>query len=247
MKMNTIYNSLIKAAVAVSLAFGLIVIAGGVADAQYGGYGSYGRNGGYGNGIYQIAQQNGYNDGLRKGAEDAREGHNNPTGTSDYRNATNGYNSRMGNKDAYREAYRQGFLQGFNEAQSRAYNGGYGNGGYGNGGYNNGGYGRTGGYPTNGGYGNRGGYGNYGGYGNNTYQIAQQNGYNDGLRKGQEDAREGHNNPTGTSEYRNAMNGYDSRMGDRRQYQQAYRQGFLQGFAEGQRGGRYNGRGYGRH
>lgn len=224
MKMNNIYGGLMRAAAAVSLVFGFIFIAGGVAEAQYGGYGHYGRYGGYGNGVYQIAQQNGYNDGLRKGEEDFREGHNNPQGTSEYKRATNGYDSRMGDKETYKQAYRQAFLQGFSEAQNRAYGGGYGN----YGGYNNGPY-----YRND-------GYGNYGGYGNDIYRIAQQNGYNDGLRKGEEDAREGHNNPTGTSEYKRATNGYDSRMGDRYQYQQAYRQAFLQGFSESQNNGRYN-------
>jgi hypothetical protein len=238
MNINRILNMALKAGFAIALVIGFISLGSSAVQAQYGGYG---RSGGYGGGIYQIAQQNGYNDGLRKGQEDAREGHNNPTGTNEYRRATNGYDSRMGDRYQYQQAYRQAFLQGFAQGQNQAYNGGYGN---------NGGYGRSGDYGRNGGYGNypnNGGYGRntgYGGYGNDIYRVAQQNGYNDGLRKGQQDAREGHNNPTGTNEYRRATNGYDSRMGDRYQYQQAYRQGFLQGFSEGQSYGRYGNRGY---
>ena len=96
-------------------------------DGYYGNNGGYNRNDGYYgnngyNNVYRIAQQNGYNDGLRKGEEDARERHNNPTGTSEYKHATNGYNSSYGNKDAYKQAYRQAFLQGFDEGQSRYYN-----------------------------------------------------------------------------------------------------------------------------
>ena len=219
----------LKAGFAVALVVGMISLSSSAVQAQYDGYG---RSGGYGGGVYQIAQQNGYNDGLRKGQEDAREGHNNPTGTNEYRRATNGYDSRMGDRYQYQQAYRQAFLEGFAQGQSQAYGGGYGS--YGT-------YGRNGDYGRNGGYGTY-GNGGYGGYGNNIYRIAQQNGYNDGLRKGQEDAREGHNNPTGTNEYRRATNGYDSRMGDRYQYQQAYRQGFLQGFSEGQSYGRYGNR-----
>ncbi len=83
--------------------------------------GNYGNNRN-GNNIYRIAQQNGYNDGLRKGAEDARENHSNPQGTSEYKRATNGYNSSYGNKEQYKQAYRQAFLQGFDEAQNRGYN-----------------------------------------------------------------------------------------------------------------------------
>jgi hypothetical protein len=236
MKNSNFLNIILRAGFAISLAFGFVVVSNSSVQAQYG---SYGRYGGYGNSTYQIAQQNGYNDGLLKGQEDAREGHNNPTGTSEYRNATRGYSSSMGNKDQYKEAYRQAFLQGFSEGQNRYYgNGGYGN----NGGYNNGGYGNNGGY-NNGGYNRNGRYGNNGGYGNTTYDInsiAQQNGYNDGLLKGQEDAREGHNNPTGTSEYRNATHGYDSRMGSKEQYRETYRQAFLQGFNDGQNGSRSN-------
>jgi hypothetical protein len=95
--------------------------------------GGYNRNGGYGNGgynnsFYRIAQQNGYNDGLRKGAEDARERHNNPQGTSEYKRATNGYDSSYRDKEGYKQAYRQAFLQGFDEGQNRYYNNGrYGN------------------------------------------------------------------------------------------------------------------------
>ena len=240
MRSKCINSWIIRAFTAISLAFGIVFIGSSAVQAQYGSYGRYGGNG---NGVYQIAQQNGYNDGMRKGQEDAREGHNNPTGTSLYRNADNGYNSRMGNKEDYRSAYRQAFLQGFAEGQSSYYDNGR-NGnypGYGNG---NGSY-----YPnrrngTYGGYPNNGGYPSYGGYGNDIYRIAQQNGYNDGVRKGQEDAREGHSNPTGTSLYRNADNGYNRSMGNREQYREAYRQAFMQGFADGQRGAGYyrNGR-----
>ncbi len=97
-----------------------------------GNNGGYYGNNGYGNNLYQIAQQNGYNDGLRKGQEDAREGHNNPTGTSEYKSASNGYNSSYGNKNSYKDAYRQAFLQGFQNGYNQNYNrnnNGYGNNG----------------------------------------------------------------------------------------------------------------------
>ena len=245
--MNTKYmaGGILRLGVAISLAFGFIVLADNAVSAQYGNYGRYG---GYGNGIYQIAQQNGYNDGLRKGQEDARERHNNPTGTELYKDGDNGYDRRMGSKDQYRAIYRQAFLRGFSDGQNSYYGGGYGQygnyGRYPNGGYPNSGY-PNGGYYPDGGYGNQ--YPTYGGNGNDIYRIAQQNGYNDGLRKGAEDAREGHNNPAGTSLYKNADNGYDRSMGNKEAYRQAYRQAFLQGFAEGQRNSGYyrNGRGYG--
>jgi len=115
MKNNNILNVILRAGFAILLVFGFIVISNSSVQAQYG---SYGRYGGYGNGTSQIAQQNGYHDGLMKGQEDAREGHNNPTGTSEYKNATRGYDSRMGNKEQYKQAYRQAFVQGFNDGQN---------------------------------------------------------------------------------------------------------------------------------
>lgn len=143
MNTNKFLGSLKKIGLVLSLIFGFILLSNSSAQAQYrndrgyGRNGDYGNNGGYGNNgryrndIYRIAQQNGYNDGLRKGEEDARENHNNPQGTSEYKRATNGYDSRLGNKNEYKDAYRQAFLQGFDEGQ----NGGY---------YNNGNNGRNG-------------------------------------------------------------------------------------------------------
>ncbi|SRR5260370_1270337 len=102
-------------------------------------------------------------------------------------------------------------------------------------------YGRNGSY---GGYGN-GGYDRYGrnnGYGYNTYQIAQQQGYSDGLSTGSADAQRGQSyDPQRSHYYRNGNDGYNSRYGNRGQYQQAFRQGFLQGYREG-----YQRYGYGR-
>ena len=72
MNINRILNMALKAGFAIALVIGFISLGSSAVQAQYGGYG---RSGGYGGGVYQIAQQNGYNDGLRKGQEDAREGH----------------------------------------------------------------------------------------------------------------------------------------------------------------------------
>ena len=93
-------------------------------NGYYGGNNGYYGGGGY-NSLAREAQQNGYRDGYNKGIEDAREGHNNPQGTSLYRNATNGYDRAYGNRNAYQQAYRQAFLQGFQNAQNRS-RGGYG-------------------------------------------------------------------------------------------------------------------------
>jgi hypothetical protein len=104
------------------------------------------------------------------------------------------------------------------------------------------GRGRYGRYGQSGraGYGN---YGNYGNYGyNNIYQVAQQQGYRDGLYTGSSDAQRGQSyNPQRSHFYKEARSGYNSSYGYRGQYQQAYRQGFLQGYQQGfQQYGGYN-------
>lgn len=83
------------------------------------------------------------------------------------------------------------------------------------------GYGRNRGYYGN----NRGNYGNDGysenrGYGNNNYEFQQ--GYRDGLDRGQEDVEDGRRaNPNNSQHYRQGT--------------AAYRQGFAQGYREGYR------------
>jgi hypothetical protein len=78
----------------------------------------YGR-GGYGN-VYRIAQDRGYQDGLNTGANDARRGQSyDPQRSHYYRNATYGYDSSYGNREAYRQAYRSGFVSGYREGFQR--------------------------------------------------------------------------------------------------------------------------------
>src|SRR5713226_7103901 len=112
-------------------------------------------------------------------------------------------------------------------------NGGYGNGGYGNGGYGNG------------------GYGGYGGYN----QVAMNQGYQDGLYTGSNDAQRGQNyDPQRSHFYRNGHGnngnyGNNGRYGNGNGYSQTYRQGFLRGYDEGFRrygGNRRNNGNYGR-
>lgn len=87
------------------------------------------RNDRYGNNIHRIAQRQGYQDGIYRGRDDAQDRDRyNPEKSSEYRKATNGYDSRMGNKNAYKDAYRQAFISGYNQGYNRNGN---------NGGYNN--------------------------------------------------------------------------------------------------------------
>jgi len=83
-------------------------------------------NGGYRNnnyGVDNVAYNNGYQKGLEKGRQDARDRDSyDPVRYKEYRNADNGYNSRYGSKDEYKLAYRDGFEAGY--AQSYRANGG---------------------------------------------------------------------------------------------------------------------------
>jgi hypothetical protein len=71
---------------------------------------------------------------------------------------------------------------------------------------------------------------------NEVYRIAQQNGYREGLRQGQDDAyRRRGSNYEHDSRYRDAMSGYRSEYGNRDDYRRAFREGFRQGYEEGYR------------
>ncbi|MDQ6786931.1 MAG: hypothetical protein M3033_09005 [Acidobacteriota bacterium] len=90
--------------------------------------------------LYRIAKVQGYNDGLRRGAKDARKRHKNPQKTIEYKNGTNGFKIYYGKrkdykqiyagnnklykraydekKKAYQKAYRDAFLEGFSKADN---------------------------------------------------------------------------------------------------------------------------------
>lgn len=85
----------------------------------------YGRGGGNNN-MYQIAAQQGYQDGMYTGQNDAAKRQNyNPQRSHFYRNGhgdngSYGNNGRYGgNSYQYQEAYRQGFMQGYNDGYQR--------------------------------------------------------------------------------------------------------------------------------
>lgn len=95
-----------------------------------------GRNGGYGNYGNQGAVNQGYQDGLYTGSNDAQRGQNyNPQRSHFYRNGHGdngnyGNNGRYGNGYGYAQAYRDGFLRGYDEG-FRRYGGNRRNGNYG--------------------------------------------------------------------------------------------------------------------
>jgi hypothetical protein len=70
--------------------------------------------------VRRIAEAQGYNDGLREGANQLRQRkRHNPYGEGKYKKGTNGYKLRFGDKTAYRRIYRQAFVRGYNEAYFR--------------------------------------------------------------------------------------------------------------------------------
>jgi len=102
----------------------------------------YGRNGGYGNGGYgntsQIAVNQGFQDGLYTGSNDAQRGQSyNPQRSHFYRNghSDNGNYGGYNNSYQFQQAYRNGFLRGYDQGFQRY-------GGYNNNRRSNGNYGR---------------------------------------------------------------------------------------------------------
>src|SRR5215813_14345851 len=70
----------------------------------------------YGRAIYEVAYENGYHDGVEHGMEHRSQGHRYDYGeTRHYKDAIDGYNSSMGDKDTYKRAYREGFRRGYDE------------------------------------------------------------------------------------------------------------------------------------
>ena len=68
----------------------------------------------------RVAQDNGYRDGLNDGADAAREGDAyHPENSGDWQKATNGYEGRFGNKNAYRQAYRSAYIEGYRAGYQR--------------------------------------------------------------------------------------------------------------------------------
>ena len=77
--------------------------------------------GGYGN-QYQIAANQGYQDGQYTGSNDAQRRQNyNPQRSHFYRNGhgNNGGYGRYGNSYQFQQAYRDGFLRGYNDGYQR--------------------------------------------------------------------------------------------------------------------------------
>ena len=221
--------------VAVTLVIGM---AGATARAQYRDYGQ--DRYGYGGDVSRIAYDQGYRDGIQHGEEHRGEGHRyDYAETRHYKDATSGYRSGYGSKDAYKQAYRDGFRRGY-DVGYRGDSGGYDDNPY----YRNDPY-REAPYYRNDPYYRSGGYGRYEG---DIYQMADDQGYRDGIQHGQEHRYQGHRyDYAETRHYKDADSGYRSSYGSKEAYKQAYREGFRRGYDEGYgSGGRYGDYGRGR-
>jgi hypothetical protein len=159
----------------------------------------------------QPGYEEGYQRGLRAGADDARRGSAfNFSINLDFRRGDIGYRAQFGSRDRYRNEFRNAFELG--------YRAGYGNG-------------RNDGYYDRGLPGNRQGPPWTNGRGVARFDVATQQGYSDGYEAGLDDARDGRRfDPVGERRYRSADRGYNSSYGPRERYKTNYRTGFLSGY-----------------
>ena len=66
--------------------------------------------------LRQTALNAGYNEGIKEGRKDRRNGDRFEfRDEEDYRNANTDYSSRLGNKELYKQYFRQGFQNGYSD------------------------------------------------------------------------------------------------------------------------------------
>lgn len=128
---NNILNNVKRMAIILSLAFGVVLISDTTARAQYRTNTEvrvYTRSENrrvyntreYTNEGMNVAEQYGYEDGLKDGADAGRERDAyHPENSGDWQKGTNGYEDRFGSKKAYRQAYRDAYLEGYREGYHR--------------------------------------------------------------------------------------------------------------------------------
>jgi hypothetical protein len=179
----------------------------------------------------------GYRDGLRAGEDDARDGRPFEYQRSrDYREADNGYDSRAGNRDAWKQRYREGFIGGYRDAYSTAGGRAVPRGSRYPGGQPTYGAGRE--WPGQ----QRGPVWNgrngpaWGGGSRGAANYAYANGYQEGYEAGRKDGERNRNYDVARdNDYRKATKGYDRDYGPREAYQQGFRSGFERGYDQGYR------------
>ena len=174
----------------------------------------------------RTAFDNGYRDGRKRGEQAARD--NRPFDVQrerDYRDAEDGYNRSLGDRNRYRDNYRGGFTQGYREGYRQRD--------------------ARGAYPGDRRDDSRGwGYGGNGGanrgYGGTASYGAYQNGASDGYRKGLDDVNDRKRPDVSRQKwYRSGDHDYDSRYGAKETYRIEYRRGFEEGYNRAYRERRY--------
>ncbi|HYP29236.1 MAG TPA: hypothetical protein VE262_21175 [Blastocatellia bacterium] len=238
-------------ALTLALLVGIGFAASGTAQAQYRGYDDrYGQARWDRNRTAQFALMLGYHNAYTEGKEAADRGHRvNFRDMPGYRNSDNGYKTWMGHDETYRSNYRRGYEMGFRDGQERrnrrydrndieqvlgaSLRDVYGDDRYDR--WDDDRWDRN--DRRDGRWNDRDGRNDRFGR-NDVVRLAQQNGYNDGVRRGQEDRsrRRGYEMDR-SSEYRDATRGYRSEFGNRDIYRQAYRDGFRRGYDEAYRRG----------
>lgn len=224
-------------------------------DYQDDRYGRNDRNGQYGSQgrwsrdrVRDYALKLGYHTGYSEVRDSMQSGRRSLRDIPGYRNDGNGYLTWMGYQSDYRSAYRRGYelaYDDFTHNRERRYNRSdveRALGGNLKQVYNDDRYDRDDWYPgrrddrdrDQGRDWNRDRDGRNDR--NEVYRVAQQNGYREGLRQGQDDAsRRRSFNYENDSRYRDASSGYRSEYGNREDYRRAFREGFRQGYEEGYR------------
>lgn len=193
-------------------------------------------------GNYDSAYQAGYRDGAQHGQADARRGAGRDHRDQRYERGGGGW----GSNDQYRDAYRQGYRAGYDAAYSNGSRRGGVWRGQGrdrddvwnrNGGVWRGqGRNRDDDWNRNDGVWNGGSvYGdNRGVYGGGGNSIAAQTGYQDGLQKGRNDARQNKSFDLNRHDaFKDADHGYHSQYGSKEMYRRDYREAFAQGYRQG--------------
>ena len=240
MKSGNFGKTIGGAALTLAMMLGITMASGTSAQAQYRNNDRYGygqqatwpkeRTRDY---AYKLGYHNAYTEARREYNSGSRASYRDMPG---YRNDTNGYLDYMRYRDDYRSSYRKGYEQGFNDSMNnRARR------------YDRGDVERVLGRDLertydddndrdyrrgSGGYNDR----DYRGGRNDVFRIAQENGYRDGLRQGQDDLnRRRRYDYNDDSRYRDASNGYRSEYGNRDEYRRAYREGFKNGYEDGYR------------
>lgn len=256
MNLNGLRSKASGAVLTLALLLGVMVASGTTAQAQYRDYGdrndtrygtwSQSRTADY---AYKLGYHTGYSESRQAQNRGHRGSYRDLAG---YRNDTNGYRSFMRHEDTYRSQYRRGYEAGFNDLRAGRQRR-----------YDRGDVERVLGaglddvYESNDRWYDRwedrddrndrdgrwndrndrdGRWNDRNDSRQELYRIAQQNGYRDGVRRGQEDrARNRRSDFDNHREFREAINGYRNEYGARAAYQQAYREGFRSGYDAGYR------------